>query len=161
MTVAVSPLEMPIVAAYVHEISGIVIEPTKGYLIEGRLGPMLASEGAGNYADLVRLARADASGRLRVRLVDALATSETSFFRDERPFDLLAHKLVPEVLERQPEAGLGFKPLDALHIACAETAGADVLLTTDDRLLRRAERQAGDLDVAVANPLRWLEEQIV
>jgi predicted nucleic acid-binding protein len=55
---------------------------------------------------------------------------------------------------------LGFKPLDALHIACAEEAGVDVLLTTDDRLLRNAQRQAEDLGVRVANPLRWMEEQI-
>jgi predicted nucleic acid-binding protein len=56
---------------------------------------------------------------------------------------------------------LGFKPLDALHVACAESAGAEVLLTTDDRLLRSALRHAEDLSVRVANPLRWLEEQIL
>ena len=55
----------------------------------------------------------------------------------------------------------GLKPLDALHIACAETAGAEVMLTTDDRLLRTAQRHARDLGVPVANPLRWLEEQIL
>ena len=30
---------------------------------------------------------------------------------------------------------LGFKRFDALHIACAESGGADILLTTDDRML--------------------------
>ncbi len=34
---------------------------------------------------------------------------------------------------------LGFKQLDALHLACAERGNADVFLTTDDRLLRRAK----------------------
>jgi predicted nucleic acid-binding protein len=56
---------------------------------------------------------------------------------------------------------MGFKPLDALHVACAESAGVDVLLTTDDRLLRTASRRARDLKVPVANPLSWLEEQIL
>ncbi|NCQ83408.1 MAG: type II toxin-antitoxin system VapC family toxin [Microcystis aeruginosa W13-18] len=34
---------------------------------------------------------------------------------------------------------------DALHLAFAEAGGADVLLTTDDRLLRKAQqiRRAG------------------
>src|SRR5437868_4741141 len=32
----------------------------------------------------------------------------------------------------------GFRSADALHIACAEAAGAEVLLTTDDRLIRGA-----------------------
>ncbi|MYA98739.1 PIN domain-containing protein, partial [Candidatus Poribacteria bacterium] len=38
-----------------------------------------------------------------------------------------------EVLE-----SLGFKHYDALHIACADSGGVDVLLTTDDRMLRLA-----------------------
>ena len=53
---------------------------------------------------------------------------------------------------------LGIRPLDALHIACAEKGRADVLLTTDDRLLRRAERFADRLNVRVANPLVWFGE---
>ena len=34
-------------------------------------------------------------------------------------------------------AGTGQKPLDALHLACAEATGADYFLTCDDRLIRR------------------------
>ena len=34
-------------------------------------------------------------------------------------------------------AATGQKPLDALHLACAEAAGADCFLTCDDRLMRR------------------------
>jgi len=47
---------------------------------------------------------------------------------------------------------IGFHPFDALHIACAETAGADLFLTTDDRLLRLALRTKDQLMVRVANP---------
>lgn len=54
---------------------------------------------------------------------------------------------------------IGLKAFDALHIACAESGGADVLLTTDDKLLRRARRHAAQLNVRVANPLTWLAEQ--
>src|SRR5579862_9303480 len=39
---------------------------------------------------------------------------------------------------RELEA-LGFQAFDALHIACAERASVDALLTTDDRLWRRAQ----------------------
>jgi predicted nucleic acid-binding protein len=38
---------------------------------------------------------------------------------------------------------LGFKAFDALHIACADRAAVDALLTTDDRLWGRAQREAG------------------
>ncbi|MBI5652012.1 MAG: PIN domain-containing protein [Chloroflexi bacterium] len=49
--------------------------------------------------------------------------------------------------------------IDALHIACAESGGADVLLTTDDRLLRQTARLAKQLRVRVENPLTWVKEQ--
>ncbi len=52
----------------------------------------------------------------------------------------------------------GFAASDALHIACAESSGADVLLTTDDQMVQRAERLSGQLGVRVANPLVWLRE---
>lgn len=53
---------------------------------------------------------------------------------------------------------LGFKHYDALHIACAESGGADVLLTTDDRMLRLAKRYHAELRVRIENPYTWLQE---
>ena len=59
----------------------------------------------------------------------------------------------------QELAGLGFDGMDALHLSCAEHAELDAFLTTDDRLIRRANRLAGQLKILVANPLNWLFEQ--
>lgn len=53
---------------------------------------------------------------------------------------------------------LGLDAFDALHIASAEAGHADVFLTTDHALLRRAARLAPALTVPVANPLTWLRE---
>ena len=52
---------------------------------------------------------------------------------------------------------IGFKRLDALHLACAESGNADVFLTTDDRLLRRGKRLSSKLRVQVENPYEWLQ----
>jgi predicted nucleic acid-binding protein len=54
--------------------------------------------------------------------------------------------------------GLGLKTYDALHVACAEHAAVEVLLTTGDRLVRAADRNADKLKVPVKNPLTWLQE---
>lgn len=51
--------------------------------------------------------------------------------------------------------GIGMAPLDALHLACAEAAGVDVFLSTDDRLVKCAHRRGAELTVAVENPLTW------
>lgn len=53
---------------------------------------------------------------------------------------------------------LGLDAFDALHIASAEAGQADVFLTTDRVLLRRAARIAGALSIRVVNPLTWLRE---
>ena len=51
---------------------------------------------------------------------------------------------------------LGFRLYDSFHIACAEVSQVDVLLTTDDRLLKRAKRYKDDIQVQVSNPVTWL-----
>jgi predicted nucleic acid-binding protein len=55
---------------------------------------------------------------------------------------------------------LGFGAFDALHIACAESAGADVFLTTDDSLRLRASREASKLGILIENPAKWYAEVI-
>ena len=50
------------------------------------------------------------------------------------------------------------KTFDSLHIASAEVAGADVLITTDDKLEKMAEKLK--LNVRVMNPLKFAWEVI-
>lgn len=52
----------------------------------------------------------------------------------------------------------GISTFDALHLACAEGGGADVFLTTDDKLLDRAATHTDQLRCRVENPLTWLRE---
>lgn len=51
----------------------------------------------------------------------------------------------------------GIKPLDALHMALAETGNADYFCTCDDRLLRNS-KQVKDLMVKVVNPVDLVQE---
>ena len=51
---------------------------------------------------------------------------------------------------------LGFTGYDAAHIASAERGRADVFLSTDDRLIKRAKRNTQLIRVPVDNPAPWL-----
>ena len=51
---------------------------------------------------------------------------------------------------------LSFKFHDALHLAFAEMGNADIFLTTDDRLLKKAKQSQNLLSVEVENPTIWL-----
>ncbi len=55
---------------------------------------------------------------------------------------------------------LGLKSFDAMHVVCAESANADVFLTTDDKLLKTTLRERANLHVTTANPLSWLTERV-
>jgi predicted nucleic acid-binding protein len=51
---------------------------------------------------------------------------------------------------------LGFKAYDALHLACAEVEQVDAFLTTDDKVVKIAQRPNVNVKVPVENPLEWL-----
>ncbi|TDA68011.1 MAG: PIN domain-containing protein [Clostridia bacterium] len=70
------------------------------------------------------------------------------------PLDAVVVKRAYELQEA------GFKAIDALHLAAAEKGKADVFLTTDDGLLRRAAREKGLVKIRVENPVNWLMEVI-
>jgi predicted nucleic acid-binding protein len=44
---------------------------------------------------------------------------------------------------------------DALHIAAAEAASADYLITTDKKLINRARRAGSLIKIILLNPLHW------
>ena len=73
-----------------------------------------------------------------------------------------AHRCVlvgmAEVERAQQFEAWSMSAFDALHLACAESGGADIFLTTDDQLLRKAAAYADQLRVRVENPLTWLRE---
>ena len=46
---------------------------------------------------------------------------------------------------------------DAVHLACASYIGADVFLTCDDRLIRRAKRLK--LETVVMNPVDYIRQE--
>jgi predicted nucleic acid-binding protein len=55
----------------------------------------------------------------------------------------------------------GYGAYDALHLACAEAARVDVLLTTDDGFIRKASRRDGSPLVAVLNPVFWSKANLL
>jgi chemotaxis protein methyltransferase CheR len=119
MSPSLSRDEFALWARYIYEICGIYLDDSKGYLIETRLGSVLRETGAGSLADLYARAKANPNG-LRQKIVDAITTNETSFFRDGAPFELLQHKLIPEIVDRRRRAGTVFRvPIRIWSAACS------------------------------------------
>ncbi len=106
------------VAAYIREISAIALEPGKEYLVEARLAELARGQSCQSILELIEKSRRYAPGALRCNLSDAITTGETQFFRDSAPFDLLRHKLIPELLDRRQRQAVKL-PIRIWSAACS------------------------------------------
>jgi len=97
--IKIKPDEIQLFAKYIHGVSGIHIEASKAYLLETRLGRLLEAEGCATYGEFYQKVKTDRSEALEKKVVDAITTNETLFFRDANPFELLRHKIIPEVID--------------------------------------------------------------
>lgn len=96
---SLSAQEIVEVSSLVMELCGILLDETKGYLIESRLAPLVAELKLASYSELVSRARATRDRALLTRIVDAITTNETLFFRDASPFEALQFKALPELFD--------------------------------------------------------------
>ncbi len=96
MTLAAA--EFDYVRKLVHDQSAIVLEASKGYLVESRLTPLVRKAGCGSLSELVARLRTSKDKGLHREVVEAMTTNETSFFRDRHPFDALRDLVLPELI---------------------------------------------------------------
>lgn len=75
--------------------AAIVLDSDKDYLLRARLEPVAREEGLGGFEELVALLQHGASERLEARVVDAMATHETRFFREPPMFQALTEHVLP------------------------------------------------------------------
>lgn len=90
-------------ARYIYDISGISLEPGKSYLIESRLGLLLAEHGCRTFRELYQQSRMDSTRTIEKRIIDQIATNETLFFRDRAPFEMLKYKILPDIVDRKTQ----------------------------------------------------------
>lgn len=96
MTVSASDFQF--VRHLVRDHSAIVLEDNKEYLVQARLRPVAEREGLSSVTELVARLRSGPSS-LRDDVVEAIATHETSFFRDIHQFDALRDEVIPGLLD--------------------------------------------------------------
>ncbi|MFO0612812.1 MAG: protein-glutamate O-methyltransferase CheR [Polyangiaceae bacterium] len=170
-------------AAFVRDLvqfrSAIVLDASKLYLLETRLAPIAASNGFTNIDDLIVEVRKEAprvtgSGRdpapLQKKIVEALTTNETSFFRDVWPFEALRRVLLPAFVERRvwpkiwcAACSTGQEPysiamLIAEHFPSLAERGPVVVATdlSDQVLARAAEGRYSQLEMNRGLPATYM-----
>ncbi len=93
--------ELKYICDLVRERSAVVLEPEKEYLVQARLEPIAKNEGVLSLTDLVLKLRGTPFGKLHERVIEAMTTNETSFFRDLAPFEAFKNSILPELMEKR------------------------------------------------------------
>ncbi len=91
--------DVQFVAELVEQICGVMLDETKGYLVESRLGQLARDYGCASYRDLCLRARTKGDRGLQQKIIDAITTQETLFFRDSGPFDALQQRILPDRID--------------------------------------------------------------
>jgi chemotaxis protein methyltransferase CheR len=89
------------VRSLVQQHAAIVLEPGKAYFVESQLLPLARREEFESVEALVACLRTRPFGSLHEKVVDAMTSNETSFFRDLHPFEALRVAILPELIRRR------------------------------------------------------------
>lgn len=138
-----SPNEFTAWARLVEELCGVRLAAGKEYLIETRLGELMRQQGCANFGELYYRVRADATKALSRSVIDLMTTNETSFFRDGSPFEMLRHKILPDILDRRNAAGTpATSPIRIWSMACSTGQEIYTIAMLLDEMLGGHRQQA-------------------
>lgn len=135
-----TPRDRDYIGGLCAQLAGLSLDTDRGYLMESRLGALARREAYGTVEELVRAVRERGEERLVWATVEALAPSQTRFFRDPEAFEALAEALA---------AASGAGPLRVWSAACG--SGQEIYslaMLLEERGIEGVELFASDLSEA-------------
>jgi len=108
------PDEIELIRRIVQARSGMVINPDKTYRIETSLAPIARKLGFADISEMIRDIQSKRDNDLMWTVTEALANTETAFFRDRAPFQQFREEILPELAVSRHDA-----PIRIWSAACA------------------------------------------
>lgn len=93
------------ISRLVYEVCGINLTEGKKELLKARLGKVIRQGAFRSFRDYYEHVVKDSSGKELVRLLDAVSTNFTSFFRESQHFEYLRNEFLPEAVGRKKGQG--------------------------------------------------------
>ena len=109
------PRVFSVFATFLKDNSGLIVGPDKAYLLDSRLGPISEAHGCHNITELALKLQNAPTLALKTDIIEAMTTNETSFFRDNTPFETFKKHVLPELMEKR-------KIQRSLRILCAASS---------------------------------------
>ena len=91
-----SPAEYEAICTFLEKKAGIRLGPGKEYLVSSRLERVLGQFQLGGFGALGAALRAGGDMRVQARVVDAMTTNETFWFRDAAHYRALTHDILKD-----------------------------------------------------------------
>jgi len=139
----IARIDRAFVSALCLAWAGLKVDPDKAYLIESRLAPLARRQGYESPEAFVEAVRNSSDERLGWAAVEAMAISETEFFRDRAMFERLVGDVLPAIA-----CARGSAPVRIWSTACGtgqEIYSLAMLLAETPTLAARVELFASDL----------------
>jgi chemotaxis protein methyltransferase CheR len=95
----ISENEFSLFRDYIIKNSGIVISPAKAYLIETRLSKLMLDAKTDSFEEFYRYIIANTDPLMPQKIINAITTNETLWFRDGAPWKVLEEILLPNLVE--------------------------------------------------------------
>lgn len=89
------------ISRLVYEVCGINLTDGKKELLKARLGKVIRKGSFPSFRDYYEHVVQDSSGEELIRLLDAVSTNFTGFFREPQHFDYLKAEFLPEMAARR------------------------------------------------------------
>ena len=105
---------------FIEQHSGVFLGPEKGYLLEHRLVPIINQYKLAGFEGLRERLIDRQDPELREKVLEAIVTHETAFFRDKHPYETLRHTILTRLAQRWQATRdtLGHRPTP-IRIWCA------------------------------------------
>lgn len=113
----ISQDEFRLIRDYIEKHCGIYLTDDKVYLVETRLTTLMIEQGCSTFGELYEKSRKDKTNSLRDKMIEAITTNETYWFRDLHPFGILNDVLFKQLTD---EIRAGKKPkINIWSCACS------------------------------------------
>jgi chemotaxis protein methyltransferase CheR len=99
----ISQKEFVVIRSYLEKESSIVIDEKKKYLVESRLSRLVVESGRESFADFCDYIETTKDISIRDKIVDAMTTNETLWFRDGSPWVAFQDVILPELVQIKKE----------------------------------------------------------
>lgn len=113
----ITDIEFNQIRSLIEKECGIIVDEQKVYLIESRLKKILIEFDCKSFSDLYRKASDKSNLSLREKIIDAMTTNETLWFRDKGLFRFLDELIIPELVQRSEKAP--DRPIRIWSAACS------------------------------------------